>query len=124
MRRVPALVALLLASVGLYGVLAFFVSQRQHEIGVRMALGAQAGRVTGLILRRGLGLVGIGLLAGVVTAIFGTQLLADLLFGVSLTDPATYAGASAVFIVVAVLACVIPVSRALRVDPLTALRAE
>jgi len=119
-----ALIALLLASVGLYGVLAYFVSQRNHEIGVRMALGAEGRSVTRLILKRGLGLVGLGLLLGTGAAMLGTRLLADQLFGVGQTDPVTYVGASAIFLVVAVLACVVPVWRALRVDPLIALRSE
>jgi putative ABC transport system permease protein len=119
-----AVVALLLAGVGLYGVLAFFVSQRHHEIGVRMALGADAGKVTGLILRRGLGLVAIGLAVGTATALAGTRLLAGHLFGVSQTDLVTYVGASLIFLVIAFLACAVPVLRALRVDPLVALRVE
>ena len=119
-----AVVALLLASVGLYGVLAYFVSQRNHEIGVRMALGAGSGSVTRLILKRGLGLVVIGLVVGIGAALLGTRLLADQLFGVGQTDPITYLGASLVFLLVAILACVVPVGRALRVDPLVALRAE
>ncbi len=119
-----ALVALLLASVGLYGVLAYFVSQRNHEIGVRMALGAESRSVTRLILGRGLGLVVIGLVVGVGASLLGTRLLEDQLFGIGQTDPVTYVGASAVFLLVATLACVVPAWRALRVDPLIALRAE
>jgi putative ABC transport system permease protein len=119
-----AVVALLLASVGLYGVLAYFVSQRNHEIGVRMALGAEGRSVTRLILKRGLGLVLVGLAVGTAAALFGTRLIADQLFEVGQTDPATYIGASLIFLAVAVLACVVPVWRALRIDPLIALRSE
>ena len=119
-----AVIALLLTSVGLYGVLAYFVSQRNHEIGVRMALGAEGTSVTGLILRRGLGLVASGLVAGTAGALLGTRLLEGQLFGVGQADPVTYVGASVLFLVVAVLACVVPVWRALRVDPLIALRSE
>jgi putative ABC transport system permease protein len=119
-----AVIALLLASVGLYGVLSYFVSQRNHEIGVRMALGAESASVTRLILKRGLSLVVIGLVVGTGAALVGTRLLEEQLFRVGQTDLVTYVGASLIFLIVALLACVVPVWRALRVDPLIALRAE
>ncbi len=119
-----ALVALLLASVGLYGVLACFVAQRRHEIGVRMALGEDGRGITTRILQRGLGLVATGLAIGTGVALLGSRILADLLFEIALTDPSTYVGACLVFLVVAALACLVPAWRAVRVDPLVALRAE
>lgn len=117
-------IAFLLAIVGLYSVLAYNVTQRATEIGIRMALGALPGQVVGLILRQGLGLVTGGVVAGLFAASIATQLLATQLFGVEPFDPAIYAGVALSFAVVAALACLIPARRASRVDPMIALRAD
>jgi predicted permease len=117
-------IALLLAAVGLYGALAYHVSQQQHEIGVRLALGATRGGVLGLVLRRGGWLVAIGLLLGVAAAYPGTRLVHDLLFETVPLDPATYLGAVLVLGLVAATACLVPALRATRVDPAVVLRSE
>ncbi len=119
-----ATVALLLATLGLYGVLAFFVNQRTHELGVRVALGAGSASVLRLVMRRGLLLVGIGLLLGIAGAATSTRFLQSMLFGVGSTDALTFVVVSLVLLAVATAACLIPALRAARVDPLTALRAE
>ncbi len=117
-------VALLLAAIGLYGVLAFYVSQRRHEIGVRLALGAEPGRVVRLVIGRGLWLVAAGLVVGVGGALAGGRLLDQLLYGVEATDLTTYLTAGAVLASVAFAACLLPAWRASRVDPSVALRVE
>ncbi len=117
-------VALLLAAVGLYGVLACYVSQRRHEIGVRMALGARASSVVRMVVRRGLVLVAIGLAAGVGGALAGGRLVRQLLYGVEATDPSTYVLAAVLLAAVAIVACLLPAWRAVRVDPVVALRVE
>ena len=119
-----ALVALVLAGVGIYGVTAYAVAQRTSEIGVRMALGADAGDVVRLVLRQSLGLVVTGLLLGTVLALALSRVLASLLFDLSPTDPATFAVIAFVLACVAALASWLPARRATRVDPLRALRAE
>ena len=116
--------ALGLASVGLYGNLAYAVNQRQREIGVRMALGADRSSVRRLILRQGLSLVVIGVVIGLSAALFTGRALSGLLFGVDGRDPASLAAAAAVLSVVAVCACYLPARRATRVDPLMALRQQ
>jgi putative ABC transport system permease protein len=116
--------ALILASIGIYGVLAYSVAQRTREIGVRMALGAKPLDVTRMILGRGMRLSAIGLLAGAALAAGLGALLRSLLFGVTLAAPGIYAGTAAALVLVALLACVIPAQRAARVDPAVALRNE
>jgi putative ABC transport system permease protein len=119
-----ALVALLLAAVGLYGVLAYSVTQRTHEIGIRLTLGAPTRAVLWLIVRQGLALALIGVALGLVGAWGLTRVLQNLLYGVSVTDPATFAGIALLLIGVAFIASFIPAWRATKVDPLTALRHE
>ena len=116
--------ALVLACLGVYGVLAYAVAQRTREIGVRMAMGAKPGDVTKMILGRGMKLSAIGLLAGGALAAGLGALLRTLLFGVTLAAPGIYAGTAAALVLVAVAACVIPALRAARVDPAVALRNE
>ncbi len=117
-------VAVLLAAIGVYGVLAYAVEQRTQEIGVRMALGAQRRQVLALVMQRGLALTLIGLTLGTATAAAGARILQSLLFGITPLDAATYASVLLLFFVVAVLAAYVPARRATRVDPLVALRAE
>ncbi len=121
-------VALLLASMGLYGVASYWVSHRTREIGVRMALGAQPGRMVMLVVRQSLTVVAFGLIAGLAvaglaTAALGSQISA-LLIGVSPTDPGTFGGTVAILLLVGVLACLVPALRAARIDPLLALRQD
>jgi len=117
-------VALLLAAIGLYGVLAYFVSKRGHEIGIRVAMGASSGRVARLILSRGMVLVVVGVLAGLAGALGTGRLMEDLLFETPATDPLTFGGVGLFFAAVALVACAVPAWRALRVDPMVAFRAE
>jgi predicted permease len=119
-----ALVALVLAGVGIYGVTAYAVAQRTSEIGVRMALGADASDVLRLVLRQALALVAIGLALGTVLALALSRVLATLLFDLSPTDPVTFVTIALVLAVVAIVASWLPARRATRVDPLRALRAE
>lgn len=116
--------ALVLAAVGVYGVLSYSVNQQTHEIGIRLALGAQPGSVLRLVVGQGLKLAGVGLLLGLIGAFAAMRLLSSLLFGVSTHDPLTFAGVSLALVGVAVLACYIPAKRATRVDPIIALRYE
>jgi putative ABC transport system permease protein len=119
-----ALVALFLAAVGLYGVLSQLVAQRTREIGIRMALGASAGRVLGLVVARGMILTAIATALGLAGAAALSRLLASLLFGVRPLDPVTFAAASATLAAAALLACWLPARRAARVDPALALAEE
>ena len=119
-----SLVALALAALGLYGVLAFFVARRVHEIGIRVALGASGGKVMGLVITRGMILVGVGSVLGIAGALGATRLVADMLFQTDATDIGTYAGVTGGFLILALAACVIPAWRALKVDPVVAFRSE
>ena len=119
-----AALALLLACVGLYGVISYSVAQRTHEIGVRVALGAKPVDVLRLVIRQGMGLTIVGLILGVAVGSVVTRVLSDMLYGVSTRDPLTFAGAPLLLLVVAFLACYIPARRATRIDPLVALRYE
>ncbi len=116
--------ALLLAAIGVYGVISYSVAQQTRELGVRLALGAQPGNILGLVLRRGLTLAAIGLVVGIGASLAATRLMASLLYDVSATDPLTFATVGALLVVVALAACWIPARRAMRVDPVIALRCD
>ena len=118
------LLGLVLAVVGVYSVASYAATQRTHEIGIRMAIGATPRDILEMVLRQGIGIVGIGLFIGLAAAFAGTRLLADLFYGVAPSDPATYAGVATLLLVVTLLACWIPARRATRVSPLLALRFE
>jgi putative ABC transport system permease protein len=117
-----AAVALVLAAVGIYGVVSHTVSQRVHEMGVRMALGASASNIVALILREGLVLTGVGLALGITGALWATRALQGLLFGIDRGDPVTFAGGAVLLLLVGLVACFLPARRAARVDPTVAMR--
>lgn len=116
------LLALGLASIGLYGILAYSVNQRKREIGLRMALGATRVSVLGLILKQGMSLVVTGVLMGLLASLLVGRLLSGMLYGVSSGDPVSLAGAALMLLAIALLACYLPARSASRVDPLVALR--
>ena len=119
-----AAVALALAAVGIYSVISYSVTQRTQEVGVRMALGARPGDVIRLILKQGLAMTLIGVAAGILGAIAAARVMSGLLYGVTATDPATFAAISLLLAIVAMLACYLPARRAARVEPIAALRCE
>ena len=116
--------ALLLAAVGIYGIVAHSVTRRTHEIGVRIALGAHPRKIAGMVVRWALLLGGTGVAIGATGSLVLTRLLRTMLYGVSATDPAVFVAASVLLLVVATVAAYIPARRAARVDPLVALRHE
>jgi len=116
------LLALGLASIGLYGIIAYSVNQRKREIGLRMALGATRSNLLRLVLKEGMTLVGAGVLIGFVAAMLAGRLLSRMLYGVGASDPVSVAAAGVTLSAVALLACYLPARWATRLDPLTALR--
>jgi ABC-type antimicrobial peptide transport system permease subunit len=119
-----AILALILASVGTYGVMSYVVGQRTNEIGIRMALGAQPVEIMGMVLRQVFSVVGAGIIVGVFAAVAGAQIMKGLLVGVKPFDAITYLCVAALLALVALLACYVPVRRAMQVDPVQALRYE
>jgi len=119
-----ALTALLLATLGIYGVISYLVNERTHEIGIRLALGAARRNILELILRQGLRLALSGAVVGLLVALVVSRLIATLLYGVRPTDPLTFAGVAVLFLLVALLACYLPARRATKVDPMVALRSD
>jgi putative ABC transport system permease protein len=119
-----AAIALTLAAVGIYGVLSYLVSRRTHEIGIRLAVGADRMQVLTMVLKQGLTLAATGIVAGLIAALLLTRLMQSLLYQVQPTDPVTFVAVSAVLILVALVASAVPAFRATRVSPLVALRTE
>jgi predicted permease len=119
-----ALVALILAAVGIYGVIAYSVAQRTHEIGIRMALGAQPKDVLKLVVGQGMSQALIGVALGLIAAFALTRVMSSLLYGISPLDPVTFGGLTLLLMIVALLACYIPTRKAVRINPIIALRDE
>jgi putative ABC transport system permease protein len=119
-----ATLALVLAAIGVYGVMSYAVARRTQEVGIRMALGARRGQVLAMVLREGMRTIVIALIVGLVVAVATTRLLSSQLFGVSAVDPLTFAVVPVLLAVVALAACYLPARRASRVDPIVALRAD
>jgi putative ABC transport system permease protein len=119
-----SLTALVIATVGIYGVVSYSVARRTKEFGLRMALGAQGGDVLRIVMRQGALMIFIGLVAGLIIALLLTRLMASVLFAIAPTDAATFASVAAVLAVVALAACYVPARRATRVDPMHTLRYE
>jgi ABC-type antimicrobial peptide transport system permease subunit len=119
-----AAIAMALACVGIFGVMAYLVSQRTQEVGIRMALGAQRKDILGLVFGKGMRLTAMGICAGVVAALALTRLMGQLLFDVSPTDPVTLSAVVLVLALMALIACYVPAVRAMRIDPMRALRTE
>jgi putative ABC transport system permease protein len=117
-----ALTALLLAGLGIYGVISYMVSERTHEIGVRLALGARQADILRMVLRQGLMLAIVGGAVGLIAAAAVAHTMSSVLYGVSATDPLTFGAVAGTLIVIALVACHIPARRALRIDPMSALR--
>jgi putative ABC transport system permease protein len=117
-------IGLLLVIIGIYSVMAYMVTLRTHEIGVRMALGAQSGTIVQMVLKKGLGMIAIGILIGVLASLGLTRFLASQLWGVSITDPWTFALVTTCVLIVGLAACFFPARHAAEVDPLITLRYE
>jgi ABC-type antimicrobial peptide transport system permease subunit len=119
-----AALALLLGSIGIYGVVAYSVGRRTHEIGIRMALGAHQQQILGMVLRKGLALIAAGVVTGLAAGLGLLRLIASQLWGISPTDPWTLAAVAAILVASGIAACSVPARRAARVDPTVALRYE
>jgi putative ABC transport system permease protein len=117
-------VALVLAAVGIYGVISYAVSRRTHEIGVRMALGATPRNVVRLIVGQGMRVVAVGVAVGLAGALLVTRLMTNVVYGIRVTDPLTYAAVSVLLVVVALVASYVPARRATRIDPLASMRVD
>jgi putative ABC transport system permease protein len=118
------ILGLILATLGVYGVVAYMAAQRTHEIGMRLALGALPGDILRMVLRQGISIVALGSVLGIIMAFAVARLLSHLLVGVSSSDPITYASVALMLVIVALAACYIPARQATKVDPMEALRYE